>query len=240
MRADERTILIAHDELLGKMLANVAKPEAGPAAKRLAQIPGSPDVAVVVALDPIRPMLKAELQKAPGARAVRELPDHPGLDRLGGGPAQSAGRRGRLAGAPPPRRGVRQAARIPAERLIGYGQNGRADAGRPTGQEPGPRRAGHGAIHAADRRPVDRHVPSGPRGGPPEPFGQRLRPRPTWPRWASPSACCCRRCKPPARLPAGPNLRTISSRSRWRCTITMPRSTRFRRGPSSTRKASRS
>ena len=29
MRADERTIIIARDELLGKMLANVAKPEAG-------------------------------------------------------------------------------------------------------------------------------------------------------------------------------------------------------------------
>jgi signal transduction histidine kinase len=65
MRADPRTILIAHDELLGKMLANVANPQPGPAAKLLGQMSGSPDIAAVVALDPIRPMLKAQLQKAP-------------------------------------------------------------------------------------------------------------------------------------------------------------------------------
>ena len=65
MRADPRTILIAHDELLGKMLANVADPQPGPAAKLLSQMSGSPDVAAVLALDPVRPLLKAELQKAP-------------------------------------------------------------------------------------------------------------------------------------------------------------------------------
>ena len=65
MRADPRTILIAHDELLGKMLANVANPQPGPAAKLLGQMSGSSDLAAVVALDPVRPLLKAELQKAP-------------------------------------------------------------------------------------------------------------------------------------------------------------------------------
>jgi hypothetical protein len=65
MRVDPQTILVASDELLGKMLANVAKPQAGPAAKALGRMSGAPDAAVVVALDPIRPMLKAELQKAP-------------------------------------------------------------------------------------------------------------------------------------------------------------------------------
>jgi len=65
MRADERTILIAHDSLLGRMLANLANPQPGPAAKLLGQASGSPDAAAVVALDPIRPLLKAELQKAP-------------------------------------------------------------------------------------------------------------------------------------------------------------------------------
>jgi hypothetical protein len=65
MRADPRTILIAHDDLLGRMLANVANPQPGPAAKLLSQMSGSPDAAAVVALDPVRPLLKAELQKAP-------------------------------------------------------------------------------------------------------------------------------------------------------------------------------
>jgi prepilin-type processing-associated H-X9-DG protein len=65
MRADPQTILIASDELLAKMLTNLAKVEAGPAAKLLGQMSGSPDAAVVLVLDPIRPGLKAELQKAP-------------------------------------------------------------------------------------------------------------------------------------------------------------------------------
>jgi hypothetical protein len=65
MRADERTILVSNDDLLHKMLANVASPQPGPAAKLLGQVPGSPDAVAVLALDPIRPILKAELQKAP-------------------------------------------------------------------------------------------------------------------------------------------------------------------------------
>ena len=125
MRADERTIIIARDELLGKMLANVAKPEAGPAAKRFRQYRFAPDVAAVVVLDPIRPMLKAQLQKAPIPPAFANfltIPDlivsaEAQLSLLGGGAASLTLARQRRS---------RQATGIPAQRLVGHGQN-RAD-----------------------------------------------------------------------------------------------------------------
>ena len=57
MRVDERTLLLAHDDLLPRMLANRAKPQAGPASRLLDRVEGRPNLAVVVAVDPLRPMI---------------------------------------------------------------------------------------------------------------------------------------------------------------------------------------
>ena len=64
MRADDRTLLLAHDDLLHRMVANRSKPEAGAASRMLDRVAGRPSVFAMLAMDPLRPLIAAELRKA--------------------------------------------------------------------------------------------------------------------------------------------------------------------------------
>jgi len=62
---DGRTLLVAHDELLRKMLANHAKPAPGPVSRLLGKMEGPPDVAAVLYFDPIRDLVSMAVRQAP-------------------------------------------------------------------------------------------------------------------------------------------------------------------------------
>jgi prepilin-type processing-associated H-X9-DG protein len=62
---DARTLLVAHDELLRKMLANHAKPSPGPVSRLLGKMEGPPDVAVALYFDPIRDLVSMALRQEP-------------------------------------------------------------------------------------------------------------------------------------------------------------------------------
>jgi prepilin-type processing-associated H-X9-DG protein len=75
---DAHTLIVAHDPLLRKMLANRADPVEGPVSKLLGAIDASQDFAAVLSIDPLRDMAKAQLALAPlppKFAGVRKLPD---------------------------------------------------------------------------------------------------------------------------------------------------------------------
>jgi hypothetical protein len=62
---DDRTLLIGHDPVLRKMVANRAQPAAGPLAKLLASTDTSSDFVAVATIEPVREMASAALSQAP-------------------------------------------------------------------------------------------------------------------------------------------------------------------------------
>lgn len=78
MRADERTLLLAHDDLLRRMVANHAKPTAGAACRMLDRVVGRPSGVAVLAMDALRPLIAAEIRKAavpPMLSGFTKIPD---------------------------------------------------------------------------------------------------------------------------------------------------------------------
>jgi hypothetical protein len=65
-KPDERTLIVAHDQLLRGMLANQKKPVEGPVSKLLAEADASrQDLAAVFSLEPVRELAGAALATAP-------------------------------------------------------------------------------------------------------------------------------------------------------------------------------
>ncbi|MBM4090163.1 MAG: DUF1559 domain-containing protein, partial [Planctomycetes bacterium] len=83
---DDRTLIIATDAMLKKMLANRKNPVAGPLSQLMAKTDSSSDAMVVTVLEPIRPMLSAQLDFVPvpppfeGAKRLPALIDAAKLD----------------------------------------------------------------------------------------------------------------------------------------------------------------
>jgi len=76
---DDRTLLVAHDSLLRKMVANRKAPAEGPLSKLLAATDTSSDLVALATIEPVREMLSAALAAAPvpppleGLKRVPEL-----------------------------------------------------------------------------------------------------------------------------------------------------------------------
>lgn len=81
LRADARTLVVADDGLLRKMLANRAQPKPGAASKILGEMKAVPDAAVVFVVEPVRPMLAAALAQAPLPPPLADLRKVPDLVR---------------------------------------------------------------------------------------------------------------------------------------------------------------
>jgi type II secretory pathway pseudopilin PulG len=62
---DSRTLLVAHDHLLRKMVANKKAPAEGPVSRLLAATDTSGDVLAIASMEPVRQMLTAQLAQAP-------------------------------------------------------------------------------------------------------------------------------------------------------------------------------
>jgi hypothetical protein len=77
-RVDDRTLIVAQDELLHRMLANHAKPEEGKMTQVLGRVAAPPDVLALVLIEPIRPLLAMPLgmvQLPPDLADVKKVPD---------------------------------------------------------------------------------------------------------------------------------------------------------------------
>jgi len=91
MMPDERTLIIANELALRKVLAQRARLATGPLAKLMQRTSASGDAMVVMVLDPIREIIRQELDKAPvpppfsGLKRVPELVDAAKLDMGGTG-----------------------------------------------------------------------------------------------------------------------------------------------------------
>ena len=78
---DDQTLLVATDLFLKKMLANQKDPVEGPLSRLMAKTDASADALAVAVVEPIRPMVSAQLAQAPlplpleGVRRVPELID---------------------------------------------------------------------------------------------------------------------------------------------------------------------
>jgi hypothetical protein len=75
---DGNTIIIAHDDLLHKMLSNNAKPESGKISQTLGRVSPSPDVLAMVWFEPMRPMISAmgsQMPLPPPLADVVKLPE---------------------------------------------------------------------------------------------------------------------------------------------------------------------
>ena len=64
-RPDDRTLIVAHDALLRKMLENQAKPKEGKMAKALGRVANPPDAMAILLVEPIRPLIAQPLAMAP-------------------------------------------------------------------------------------------------------------------------------------------------------------------------------
>jgi prepilin-type processing-associated H-X9-DG protein len=78
-RPDDRTLILAHDGLLQKMLDNRTKPQAGRMSKILAGIAAPPDAMAVVLVEPIRPLIAQPLAMAPVPPPFADLKKIPEL-----------------------------------------------------------------------------------------------------------------------------------------------------------------
>ena len=76
---DDRTVLVANDELLRRMVANHASPKAGPVSRLLADVQGSPDGVAVLAVEPVRGLLTAQLGQDPPPPPFAGVMKIPGL-----------------------------------------------------------------------------------------------------------------------------------------------------------------
>ncbi len=75
---DDRTLLVAQDFLLRKMLANRKAPAEGPLAKLMTATDVSGDLVVVAVVDPVRDLITAQLAQAPlppPLEGLKKLPD---------------------------------------------------------------------------------------------------------------------------------------------------------------------
>jgi prepilin-type processing-associated H-X9-DG protein len=76
---DDRTLVLAHDALLQKMVANHAAPKPGPMSAMLGRVAEPPDVMAVLLVKPLRPLIAGPLSEAPlppplaGLKKVPEL-----------------------------------------------------------------------------------------------------------------------------------------------------------------------
>jgi prepilin-type processing-associated H-X9-DG protein len=64
-RADDRTLIVADESLLRKMLANRAAPKPGAVSKILGAMPAMPDATAVLVVEPLRSLADAALAQAP-------------------------------------------------------------------------------------------------------------------------------------------------------------------------------
>ena len=78
-RADDRTLIIAHDDLLRRMVKNAAAPKAGPVGKLLTKLPAAPDLALAVDVASVRELASAQLQMAPLPPPLEDLKRVPEL-----------------------------------------------------------------------------------------------------------------------------------------------------------------
>lgn len=76
---DARTLLVAPDATLQKMVANHAKPVQGKVGTRLGQLGAAHDAAVVVLGEPLRPLLDRELSRVPLPPTFGDVAKVPGL-----------------------------------------------------------------------------------------------------------------------------------------------------------------
>lgn len=77
-RPDDRTLILAHDPLLRKLLRQHAQPPGGEMSQVLARIPEPPDVLAVLLVAPLRPLLKGTLDQVPlppPLAGVEQVPD---------------------------------------------------------------------------------------------------------------------------------------------------------------------
>ncbi len=75
---DDRTLLVAPDAVLKRMLANRKNPQQGPLSRLMAQTDTSADFTAIAVVKPIRPMLSAGLAQAPlppQFQSVQRLPE---------------------------------------------------------------------------------------------------------------------------------------------------------------------
>ncbi len=78
-RPDDRTLIVAHDDLLRKMLGNRANPKAGPMSRLLGAIASPPDVFAIVLAEPLRPLVAAALAEEPVPPPLAGIEKIPGL-----------------------------------------------------------------------------------------------------------------------------------------------------------------
>ena len=78
-RPDDRTLIVAHDALLRKMLANRASPKEGRMSRVLGRMTEPPDLAAVVLVEPLRPLIAAALAQEPLPPPLAGLKEVPGL-----------------------------------------------------------------------------------------------------------------------------------------------------------------
>ncbi len=78
-RADDRTLIVADEALLRKMLANRAAPKPGPVSKILGAMPAAPDATAVLVVEPLRALADAALAQAPVPPPLAELKKVPDL-----------------------------------------------------------------------------------------------------------------------------------------------------------------
>jgi hypothetical protein len=75
---DEKTIILAHDAMLQKMMANHAAPKEGKMSKVLANFSTPPDILAIVQIEQLRPVLAPMMMMAPlppQLADVKKLPD---------------------------------------------------------------------------------------------------------------------------------------------------------------------
>ena len=78
-RPDDRTLMVAHDDLLRKMLANRAKPTEGKMTNVLKRIAEPPDALAVLLVEPIRPLIAGSLAMVPVPPPLADLKKVPDL-----------------------------------------------------------------------------------------------------------------------------------------------------------------
>ena len=76
---DERTLIVAHDPLLRKLLKNRAHRQEGEMSRILAQVTDPPDVMAVARVEPLRPLIAPLLAQAPLPPPLAGLAKMPGL-----------------------------------------------------------------------------------------------------------------------------------------------------------------
>jgi prepilin-type processing-associated H-X9-DG protein len=76
---DDHTVIIAHELMLPKVLANQAEPKEGRISKMLERLTNPPDVSAIVLVEPLRPLITMPLAMAPIPPAYEDAKKIPGL-----------------------------------------------------------------------------------------------------------------------------------------------------------------